>query len=622
MMENGAGGGSGGTRRIAGLIALDVVGYSRLMAADERGTLARVLALRREIVEPAVAAQQGRLFKHMGDGALAEFPSVVGALEAARAIQDRLARQEAVLPEADRLRLRIGVHLGDVIVEGDDLFGEGVNIAARLEPLAPPGGIALSGPAFDQVKGRLGGAWHDRGPVALKNIAEPVRVITLGGQPRRRSARLAPRRLALLAASFLLILAAAAAWLLRDRLPGMPGAGGRGGPPLVAVMPFGIEPGAAVEPWFGDALAVELAGALSRFVEFRVLAPEAASRLRERAGDLEALRRELNASYLVTGSVRGGEALDVGVQLTNLADGAQAWARRFAETGRDRRALEPAIAQGIAGALAQRIGRLEETRARGRVAGSADAYDLYLHARALMMTESRRTNREAREALTRAVELDPGFAPAWADLAFAEYLAGANGWTEFRGLDEAEAHARRAIELDPELAAAWRSIAFLSLQRGLFDQAVDAADRALAFNPSDLQSLVVQGGVLMWSGRSADAIATFAEARRLDPELGVTGRANLGMALVLEGRDEEALRWLEPLAVQPGPPVLQSLGRIARIAAYTRLGRKDDSDREIAALRRTEPFFSLDGFTGQFRDAGDGATIDALLRRAGLGPPS
>lgn len=611
--------GAGGTRRIAGLIALDVVGFSRLMSADESGTLARVLALRREILEPVVTAHHGRLFKHLGDGALAEFPSVVDALDAARAIQDRIIRQEAERPEADRLRLRIGVHLGDVMVEGDDLFGEGVNIAARLEPLAPPGGIALSGPAFDQVKGRLGGNWHDRGLVTLKNIAEPVRVIELGSGAGRRGRRTAPRRLALAGAAVLLVVAVAAAWLLRDRLPGTAGEDVLPGPPLVAVMPFRIEPGATVEPWLGDALAVELAGALSRFVEFRVVAPEAAARLRDSAGDLDVLRRALRASYLVSGSVRGGgEALDVGVQLINLADGAQSWARRFVGGGEDLRALEAEMAQGIAGALAQRIGRLEEIRARTRTADNADAYDLYLHARALMLTESRRANREARGALSRAVQLDPGFASAWADLAFAKYLSDANGWTEFLLVDESERDARRALELDPELAAAWRSLAFLYLQRGRFDLAVEAAERAIALNPSDVLSHVVRGAVLMWSGRSAEAIATFDEARRLDPELGVIGRANLGMALVLLGRDEEALEWLEPLAVQPAPPVVASLARIARIAAYTRLGRKENADREIAALKRSEPFFSVEGFVQQFRADPDRATIHLLLRQAGL----
>lgn len=617
MTQKGALSGTGGTRRIAGLIALDVAGYSRLMSADESGTLARVLALRRALLEPVVAAHHGRLFKHMGDGALAEFPSVVDALDAAREIQDRVTRQEAERPDAERLRLRIGVHLGDVIVEGDDLFGEGVNIAARLEPLARPGGIVLSGAAFDQVKGRLRGGWRDRGPVALKNIAEPVRVVELGGDPGA-TWRPPPllRRLAVAAA---VVLVALGLWIGHERLPGLGGHDAAPGPPLVAVMPFRVEPGAAVAPWLGDALAGELAGALSRFVEFRVVAPEAAARLRERAGDLDALRRELRARYLVTGSVRaGGEALDAGVQLVDLADGVQAWARRFSESGGDLRALEAAIAQGIAGALAQRIGRLEETRARERPSGSADAYDLYLHARALRMTEGRRTNREAREALTRAVGLDPNFASAWADLAFAKFFADANGWTEFALADEAEADARRALALDPELAAAWRSIAFLKLQRGLFDQAVDAADRAIGFNRSDVLSHVIRGGMLMWSGRSAAAISAFDEARRLDPELGTIGRANLGMALVLLGRDQEALRWLEPLTVQPTPPVLSTLARVARIAAFTRLGREADAAREVADLRRHEPFFAVGPFVRQFRSAADRARIGSLLRRAGL----
>ncbi|MCX7382549.1 MAG: adenylate/guanylate cyclase domain-containing protein, partial [Alphaproteobacteria bacterium] len=433
-------------RRLAGIVAADVVGYSRLLGQDEAATLARVRALRSEIIEPQAAAHAGRLFKTTGDGFLLAFPSAVQALRCALAIQ---AAQRA----EGALQLRIGVHQGEVIPDGDDLHGDGVVIAARLEPLAEPGGIALSARVREDAMGKVAIETEDLGTPTLKNIAQPIQVF------RIRPA--APERQAL---------------ALPDK-------------PSLAVLPFQNMSGDPEQEYFADGMVEEIITALSRFRQLFVIARNSSFTYKGRAVDVKQVGRDLGVRYVLEGSVRkAANRVRITGQLIDAATGAHLWADRFDGPLEDIFELQDRIAESVVASIAPTVEKAELLRARRKPTGSLDAYDCYLRGIAgAAWLVSREGNEEASHFFYRAIALDPEFASAYAMATHCLTIRRVSGWRTDAAVETAEALrlARLAVELGHDdadvLARAGMCLAHMSRD---LDAGLALTERALALNPN------------------------------------------------------------------------------------------------------------------------------------------
>ena len=396
-------------RRLAGILAADVVGYSAMIGADEPGTLARVRALRTDVIEPLAAAHGGRLFKTTGDGFFVEFASAVQALRCAIAIQDTLRAQ------ADGLRLRIGVHQGEVVPEGDDLMGDGVIIAARLEPLAEPGGICISSRVREDASGKMALEVDDLGEPALKNIAAKIRVF----------------RVRLSAAE-------------RPPLP-LPDK------PSLVVLPFQNMSGDPEQEYFADGMVEDITTALSRIRSLFVIARNSAFTYKGRAVDVRQVGRELGVRYVLEGSVRkAGSRVRITGQLVDAATGAHLWADRFDGTLEDVFDLQDQVTASVVAAIQPNLLKAEIQRAQRKPTENLQAYDLMLRAWPHFVRRSRESLAEAERLLRRAIEIDPGYAPALADLALCHWTrCRRTGWIgPTRPFNEMIHLARAALALD------------------------------------------------------------------------------------------------------------------------------------------------------------------------------
>jgi TolB-like protein len=366
-------------RRLTAILAADVAGYSRLMGADEEGTLERLKALRRELLDPKITEHKGRLVKTTGDGVLVEFASVVDAVRCAVAVQQAMAERNAGIAADNRIELRIGINLGDVIVEGDDLYGDGVNIAARIEALADAGGVFVSNTVYDHVRDRLPFVFEDLGEQQVKNIVRPIRVYRIA------IARAAEARAPL-------------------PLPEKPS---------LAVLPFQNMTGDAEQDYFVDGIVEEITTAISRLPWLFVIARNSSFTYRGKAVDVKQVARELGVRYVLEGSVRkSGSRVRISGQLIDTATGAHIWADRFDGALDDIFELQDQVASRVVGAIEPRLRQSEIERAVRKPTGSLDAYDLYLRALAQSYRFAEENIAESIALLRRALELDPSYAPA------------------------------------------------------------------------------------------------------------------------------------------------------------------------------------------------------------------
>ena len=543
-------------RRLAAILVADVVGYSALIAADEAGTLARLRALFREAVRPLVTEHGGRVFQLLGDAALAEFPSAVEALRCAIAVQEAVAARTAAEPGAARIALRIGIALGDVAVEGGGLFGDGVNIAARLEALAEPGGILVSAAVAEQAGGRVACALEDAGPLMLKNMPRPVPAyrVRAGTALAALSASPAP------------------------------------GPPSIVVLPFANLGGDAAEDYFADGITEELTTALARVRWFHVLDRNTAFTYRGRHVDVRQVGRELRVRYVLEGSVRrGGGRLRIGGQLVDAGTGRHLWADRFEGAAEDVFALQDAVAEAVSGAIEPTLKRVEIERARAKPAASLDAYDLYLRALPLRLRTTREDNDSALALLRRAMALDPGFAPAKA-LALLVHIQRANhGWDLPGERDETIRLARDVLTAHGDDPLALASIVHVL---GVFADdsagALATATRALELNPNSAAVQVAAGWADFWAGNAEASIVHFRRAIRLSPQDIAVGYAfgGLGFALLMAGHPAEALRCAET-ALRERPA--NSAAHRVKVAALHALGRREEATAAVRDYQRAMP---------------------------------
>ncbi|WP_409190865.1 adenylate/guanylate cyclase domain-containing protein [Bradyrhizobium sp. RDM4] len=583
-------------RRLAAILAADVVGYSSLMEKAEEATFAQIGRLRREVIEPALARHKGRLIKTTGDGVLAEFASPVSAVRCGIDIQEMLAAT------AGPIHIRIGINLGDVIVdEQGDVFGEGINIAARLEGLADPGGILVSGKVHSEIEGKLVARFEDRGDQQLKNISRPVRAYALctdTGPTVALAASQGSRPL-----------------LLPDK-------------PSIAVLPFQNMSGDPEQEYFADGIVEDIITALSRFKALFVIARNSSFTYKGRPVDIKQVGRELGVRYVLEGSVRrAANRLRITGQLIDASTGSHLWADRFEGTIQDVFELQDRVAESVVGAIAPAIDQAEFERARRKPTDSLDAHGHYLRGLAkLYQFDIRHTFPALEEALKSfqtAIDIDPDFASAYAAAATCYVSAKAYGRTIAAATDDAselKRLTRRAIELGKDDAwalalSAW-ALAYFS---GELHAAASVIDRALAVNSNLAEAWHCGGWMKNWLGQREVALERFAHAMRLspfDPHIAImkTGTAHCYFFL---GQYDEAVRWAD-LAFQDAPEN-QAVLRI-KAASHTMAGQAQEAVEAIGRLRQLNPslrIFNLKDVLGPYGPK-DLSRYEDALRRAGL----
>jgi len=547
------------TRRLAAILAADVAGYSRLMGADEEGTLERLKTLRREVLDPKIADHHGRIVKTTGDGLLVEFASVVDAVRCAVAVQQAMLERNTGVAADNRIELRIGINLGDVIVEGDDLYGDGVNIAARIEALADTGGVFVSNTVHDQVRDRLPFVFEDLGEQQVKNIARPVRVYRVSdlGAHKTPSAPALP---------------------LPDK-------------PSIAVLPFQNMSGDPEQEYFADGMVEEIITALSRIRWLFVIARNSTFTYKGQPIDIKRVGRELGVRYVLEGSVRkGGGRVRITAQLIEAETGAHLWADRFDGSLEDVFELQEQVAISVAGVIEPALQAAESARSAHRPTSDLSAYDAYLRAYAMYSTSHRRQMRQALALLEEAIARDPQYGPA---LGFAatccmhlvsEPSASDRDANRQKGID----FGHRALEVarnDPGV------LADAAYALACFGEDIDAmivlVDRALAFNPSYARGWHISGFMRLWAGQTDLAIEHAGRAARLSPHAQARGSSWLmGAAMFFKRRFAEAVPRLQ-VAIEDMPLFPTPYRFLA--ACYAHMGLLDEARAAIARLRAITP---------------------------------
>lgn len=568
-------------RRLSAILAADVVGFSSLMGRNEAHALSLVMAARTAVIEPRIAHFRGRVFKTTGDGILAEFPSVVDAVACAVDIQSALDAHNSRLPDGDRFNLRIGVNLGDVIIEGEDVFGDGVNVAVRLEGIANAGGVVISGTVRDHLGNRLELCFDDLGEQALKNIQAPVRVFAV------RSGDSAP--------------SVQAPTPSDDR-------------PSIAVLPFQNMSGDPEQDYFIDGIAEDIITALSRFNSLLVMARNTSFAYKGRAFDIKRIGKELGVRYVLEGSVRrSGNRLRITGQLIESATGSHLWADKFDGLVDDVFHLQDQVTASVVGAIAPKVELAEIRRVRRKPTENMSAYDHYLRGVELLRGNSSASNRLAREQFERAVHLDPQFALASAYLALALLVEHRYGLADQDIKDRALTCAKTALDLDPGEARCHQFLAQVHRFRGSFDLAIAHFQRAIDINPNDANGLALFGSLLGVAGQPAEGVALIRRAMKINPLHPEWYWNQLAVALYADRQYEESIRANEH-GERPG-----QFWYLARMAAcHAQLGRSEQARALVSEVLRRKPDFRYSSVDLSFRDPKDAAHVIDGFRKAGL----
>ncbi len=569
-------------RRLAAILAADVVGYSRLMERDETGTLAALKSRRKEVLEPLVAHNQGRVFKVTGDGVLVQFDSAVNAVQCAIDLQRGMATATGDQSDGRSIVLRIGVNLGDVLVEGSDLYGDGVNIAARLESIAEPGGILVSGTVYDHAKNKINAGFDDLGAQILKNIAEPVRVYRVAGTPPT---------------------ATAALHVSSEK-------------PSIAVLPFTNMSDGADQQYFSDGITEDIITELSRFRQLHVLARNSSFQYRGKDVDVVRAGRELGVQYLVEGSVRRfGGRVRITAQLVETGSGHHLWADRFDRDQEDIFAVQDQVVGTIVGTLVGRLEAASAERVTRRPPASLAAYECVLRANALSYDDVK-AEAEGRILFKRAIELDPGYARAYALLAvnllyewFRDMSASDSA------LDQAFDYAKKAVELDEQDSLCQGVLGSVYLHRQSHELAEHYFRKSLELNRNRPAMMTSLGSFNAYMGKTEEAMRCFAEARLLDPHFDPSWYwSEFGSICFIAHRYDEAIAALSRSRNMP------YWVHVYLAASHVQMGRIDRAKDHAASVLRLIPDFSVNRFAAKepFKHSADRDHLLDALRKAGL----
>lgn len=554
-------------RRLAAILSADAVGYSRLMTRDEEGTV-RTLKAHQDALGGIVRQYGGRVVDDVGDNLLAELPSVIDAVSCAFEAQRAIGERNATRPEPERMAFRVGVHLGDVLVEGDRIYGDGVNIAARLQALSDPGGVCISGTVYEQVRSRYGDLCEDRGEQRLKNIDRPMRTyqMTVSDQSAPAGAELS-----------------------------VPGFGGRH---ALAVLAFDNLSGDPEQEYFGEGIAEDLITRLSVGGRLPVISRNSSFAYKGRSVDAKQVSRELGVRYLVEGSVRrAGNRVRINAQLIDATTGHHIWAERYDRELDDIFALQDELTQTIGSALGLALGGAEQRRLLSRAPESLDAWDCVRRAMWHLSELTAEGNRRANELCRRALERDPRFAEAKAFLAVTLVWDAFHQWTDEAGaaLNESLRVAEEAVALDEGSPTCREALGWACMFNQQVERAAAQFERALAVNPSFTRAYWGLGVALYSRGRADDAVGMIEKAIRLsrhDPILYLFEH-NLGVAHLLTGRYEQAAECARrSVALNPRTAAAQRLLG----ACCGHLGRLDEAKQALAEAQRLVPDFSLAAF--------------------------
>jgi TolB-like protein/class 3 adenylate cyclase len=555
------------TRRLAAILAADIAGYSRLMGEDEEGTLAALKAIRREVADPKIKEHHGRIVKTTGDGLLLEFASVVDAVRCAVEVQREMAERNVDVPPDRRIELRMGINLGDIIKDGRDIYGDGVNVAARLEALAEPGGICVSRVVRDQVRDKLAFSFEDMGEQQVKNIARPIRVhrVLLSTQPSPSKPATGESTKPSLA--------------LPDK-------------PSIAVLPFQNMSGDPEQEYFADGMVEEIITALSRIRWLFVIARNSSFTYKGQSVDVKQVGRELGVRYVLEGSVRkAGGRVRITAQLIDALTGAHLWADRFDGSLEDIFELQDKVAVSVAGVIEPTLQAAEIRRSSERPTSDLTAYDLYLRALVIFLRPGEKEQYlKSLETLRQAIACDPLYGPALALAAFVHTVLYVSGWTNDASATRGDGVqlARRALQVAADDPGVLGNVAYaLGCFGEDIDFAIELISRALPLNPSFAQGWYWSGWLRLWAGQPELGISHFETSLRLSPHARQSPIfMSIGVGHFFTRRfDDGAAMLLRSLQEHPGfAPTYRFLA-----ACYVHMGRLDDARKIVQRLRAITP---------------------------------
>ena len=575
-------------RRLAAILAADMVGYSRLMEADEQGTLARLRTHRIELIDPAIGKNQGRIVKTTGDGMLVEFQSVTDAVRCAVEVQERMSRRNSDVPDNQRIQFRIGINLGDIIFEDEDIYGDGVNVAARLEQLAEIGGICISAAVHDQVLDRLEVAFEDLGEKSLKNISRPVRVyqVSFDADPVTATSDRSVE-------SYVV------------------------SKPSIAVLPFANMSGDPEQEFFVDGLTEDILTELSRRHELFVISRNSTFVYKNQAVNIREIAQKLGAQYVVEGSVRkSGDQLRVTVQLIDTANDSHIWAERYDRKLDGIFAIQDEVTSAIVSTLPGRVEAAQHDQLARKKPSNMAAYECLLAAKVLHHRSEPEDNKEALRLVERALELDPDYAHAHAWRGCILGQAWGYGWCDDKDatFDECSVALQKALALDENDADVHRILAAICILKNDLNRARHHQERALALNPNYDLVVVQMGELLTWLGNAKEGVEWIEKAMRLNPHHPARFWSHLGRAHFGARQYSEAVEAFMHMSS------MDTLQHTFVAASYGWLGDATAATAHVARIKELTPNFTMREFldTMHYADEDDLNHFREGLLKAGL----
>ena len=583
------------TRKLTAILYADVAGYSRLTGEDELGTHKR-LGTALDLISGTIESKGGSVVHYAGDAVLADFGSVVAAVDCAVSIQRELAERNAKVADDKRLQFRVGVNLGEVIVDRGDIYGDGVNVAARLESLAEPGGVCISASVHEQVDGKLEISCEDLGEQSVKNIARPVRAYRVKSSTTG-------------AADTPLGATVTSAPEIPDK-------------PSIAVLPFDNMSGESEQEYFSDGITEEIITALSRFRWFFVVACNSTFAYRGQSVDVRQVSKELGVRYVLEGSVRkSGERVRISAQLIDASTGNHIWADRYDRELDDILSVQDDITESIVTAVAPEFLSAEMQRAQRKEGRNLDSWDYTMRARWHIARFTKEDNKKAQDLLRKAIATDDRNAGAFSDFAFTHLIDTRFGWGESRAQSfaEAEQAARQAVEIDVRDAEAYATLGYVDVYSNRHDDAIRALERAVDLNPNLSNAYGNLGLALEFSGRSEEAVEQFEKAMRLSPRdpYMVIWLSGMGIAAFVAERYDDMIEWgKKTVREKPEYPA----GHRLLASAYGNFGQLGEAREALEELLRLVPALTIGDVNKQmpFKNPADTDRYLNGLRKAGL----